>query len=186
MKKISLCIALACLSACGSSYRNADVPITAKQDFDATRYLGTWYEIARYPVRFQEGCTATTATYGLVDDDTISVINRCRENTPDGPEKSIEGNADIVGPGQLSVKFGAVPLVRAPYYVLWTDDAYETAVVGVPSGRAGWILARAPQISPETRTEAEAVLLAAGYDLSQLIETEQPAPEPVSGTDSSK
>ncbi len=174
MRKIALISLLILLSACGSSYRDEAVPIAAQADFEAERYLGLWYEIARYPVSFQEGCTATTAEYGALDANTISVLNTCREGAPDGPVDQIAGQAEIVGPGKLEVKFEGVPFVRGDYWVLWVDETYETAVVGVPSGSAGWILARGPEISPSRRAEAEAVLQANGYDVTQLIEVAQP------------
>jgi apolipoprotein D and lipocalin family protein len=163
-------LALAMLSACGTVYRDTGQPIVAQAAFDATRYLGTWYEIARYPVSFQRGCTATTATYGAIDAGTISVLNRCHDGAPDGPLKEIAGTADIVGPGRLAVQFSSVPFVRAPYWVLWVDEDYQTAVVGVPNGRAGWILAREPRISSARRAQAEAVLRANGYDPGALID----------------
>ncbi len=170
MRLVLAFLALALMTACGTVYRDTATPIAAQADFDPTRYLGTWYEIARYPVRFQEGCTATTATYGLIDDDTVSVLNRCRDGSPQGHERQISGRAAIEGPGQLRVSFSSVPFVRAPYWVLWVDTDYQTAVVGVPSGKAGWILARTPQISDATRTEAEAILTANGYDPAALID----------------
>ncbi len=140
--------------------------MVAKSDFDPQRYVGVWYEIARYPVSFQEGCTATTAEYGLLDSDTVSVLNMCRTGAPNGPVQQISGRADIVGPGQLKVRFDNVPFVRGDYVVLWVDDGYQTAVVGTPSGKAGWILARMPTISPQVRQDAEAVLEMNGYDPS--------------------
>ena len=170
---IALC-ALVLLTACGTQYRDTTAPMTAQADFEAARYLGTWYEIARYPVPFQEGCTATTATYQAVDDHTISVVNQCRQGDPDGPLDQIKGSARIVAPGQLKVRFNSVPFLRAPYWVLWVDQDYQTAVVGVPNGRAGWILARSPEIDAETRAKANDVLRENGYDPTALIETVQP------------
>jgi apolipoprotein D and lipocalin family protein len=158
------------LTACGTAYRNTDVPMVAQADFEPEDYLGTWYEIARYPVPFQRGCTATQATYAPLAPGRISVLNTCRDGSPDGPLKQIEGTADIVGPGQLKVQFPSVPFVRSDYWVLWVDETYQTALVGVPNGRAGWILARTPEISPEARAQAEAVLRANGNDPTQLIE----------------
>lgn len=143
-------------------------------NFDATRYVGLWYEIARFPVSFQQGCTATTAEYASLGSNTISVLNTCRKGEPDGPAKQIAGAAEVVGPGQLKVSFDRVPFVRGDYWVLWVDDDYTTAVVGVPSGGAGWILARTPEISQTRRAEAEAVLRANGYNTSQLIDVLQP------------
>lgn len=170
MLKFFALATLILLTACGSVYRDTRVSMSAQADFEATKYLGVWYEIARFPVPFQEGCTATTATYGAMDEDTISVLNKCRKDTPSGPLRQIEGTADIVGPGKLKVQFASVPFIRADYWVLWVDEAYETAVVGVPNGRAGWILARNPQITAERRDRAEQILRANGYDTTNLID----------------
>lgn len=158
------------VAACsGSVYRDASVAMAPQSDFDAERYLGLWYEIARFPVPFQKGCTATTAEYRSIDQTTVSVVNSCRQDSPDGPLRRIEGAADIVGPGALKVRFGSVPFIAADYWVLGVDEDYQVAVVGVPSGRAGWILARTPSIMAEDRVQAEAILVANGYDPAQLI-----------------
>lgn len=168
-----LLLALVLLAACGTAYRDRDIAMSTEQDFDVSRYLGTWYEIARFPVPFQTGCTATKATYGALDEDSITVLNQCHKGTTDGPLRQIAGTADVVGPGRLKVQFASVPFIRADYWVLWVDDGYNTAVVGVPNGRAGWILARTPQITPHKRAEAENRLRAAGYDVGALIDTPQ-------------
>lgn len=165
---------LLALAGCGQIYRDADVNMTAKQDFDALRYLGTWYEIARYPVPFQSGCVATTAKYEPINSSTVGVINTCREDALNGKVKQIEGRADIVSPGKLKVSFDGVPFVKGDYWVLWTDKSYTTAVVGVPSGKAGWILSRTPKIGPESRADAERVLRENGYDLQGLEDVPQP------------
>ena len=143
-----LCLLVCVLLAGCATYRDRDVPIAAQADFQPARYLGLWFEIARYPVRFEEGCTATTAEYGRIDATTISVVNTCRQGSPDGPAERISGSARVVGPGRLKVSFDSVPFVSADYWVLWVDEDYRTAVVGVPSGRAGWILARTPGSAP--------------------------------------
>ncbi len=44
--------------------------------FDADKYLGTWYEIARFDFKFEKGLSKTTANYSLNDDGSIHVINR--------------------------------------------------------------------------------------------------------------
>jgi apolipoprotein D and lipocalin family protein len=158
------------LTGCvGQSWRDPDIPIAAQADVDFTRYTGLWYEIARYPVRFQRGCTGTKASYGALPEDRISVVNTCFRDGPDGPLSRIEGSANIVGPGKLRVRFSGIPFVAAPYWVLWVDDSYETAVVGVPSGQSGWILARTPEIPDARMKRAQAVLRANGYDPSAMI-----------------
>jgi len=86
------------------SYRDLDVTIASMALFEPERYLGTWYEVARYPVVFERGCVGVTAEYQKIDDDTISVFNTCRDL--DGNVASeILGSADIVGPGRLKVSF---------------------------------------------------------------------------------
>ena len=168
MHRLAVLLSLALLTACGTVYRDTDQPIASVSQLDTAQYLGLWYEIARFPVFFEDGCTGVTAEYGAIDASTVSVKNTCREGTPDGPVNQIEGEATIVAPGQLKVRFSNVPFVAGDYWVLWVDDSYETAVVGVPSGKAGWILARTPQITAEKRAQAEGVFTANGYDVDQL------------------
>lgn len=158
------------LLSCGTQYRDRDALITAQADVEISRYLGTWYEIARFPVPFQRGCVATTARYEALGEAVVSVTNRCRQGDVDGPVRQIKGSAEVVAPGKLQVQFTRIPFVKAPYWILWVDDTYTTAVVGVPNGRAGWILARAPVIDAARRAQAEGVLRRNGYDTSALID----------------
>ncbi len=75
---------------------------------ELARYMGTWFEIASFPQRFQRGCTATTATYTLRDDGHVEVVNRCRKGSPDGPEKVAIGRARVADPStnaKLEVSF---------------------------------------------------------------------------------
>jgi apolipoprotein D and lipocalin family protein len=147
--------------------------MTSMAVFDPARYAGEWYEIASYQVPFQQGCTNTRAVYTAQDDGTFEVLNRC---TKDGRETQIGGAAWVVGPGRLKVQLDGVP-VAADYWVLWVDEGYRTAVVGTPSGRAGWILNREPQIPPDRLAAARSVLEFNGYDLAPLTETLQESAE---------
>ena len=146
------------------SYRDRSVAMTSMAVFDPSRYTGVWYEVARFPVTFQQGCTDTQAIYGTRSEGVLSVRNVC---TRDGELASIEGTATISGPGRLKVRLGGMPFA-ADYWVLWVDQDYRTAVVGVPSGRAGWILNRDPVIPEDRYRAALSVLEFNGYDLSRL------------------
>lgn len=149
-------------------YRDTDVPIASKALFEPEKYLGTWYEIARFPVPFEAGCVGVTAQYGALPDGQISVLNTCR--TLDGEVRStISGTAEVVGPGRLAVSFPSVPFGAADYWVLWTDEGYLTAVLGAPDGRSGWILNREPVIPYDRLTAAREVLDFNGYDVSRLL-----------------
>jgi len=152
-----------------SVYRDTDVPISSKAVFEPDRYLGVWYEVARYPVPFQAGCVGVTAEYGLRDDGLLSVRNICRDAAGQVTSQ-ITGTAEITGPGRLKVRFPSVPFVAADYWVLWTDEDYRTAVVGAPDGRSGWILNRTPDIRADRLEAAHDVLQFNGYDLDRLKE----------------
>ncbi|MEM9797976.1 MAG: lipocalin family protein [Pseudomonadota bacterium] len=167
-------LALPLLTACSTavvapllpSYRDADVPIASKADFDPVRYAGRWYEVARFPVPFQQGCAGAIADYGPPRGDLLAIRNTCLDE--DGqPIRDIEGTARIDGPGRLQVVFDGIPFV-APYWVLWVDSGYRTAVVGQPDGRAGWILNRDPDIPPDRLQAALDVLDFNGYRTEEL------------------
>ncbi len=162
---------LACLllAACGSTYRDTSAPITSMAVFDPERYAGLWYEVASFPTPFQSGCTNTQADYGLTGNGTLSVRNSCFR---DGALSVIEGSATVTGPGRLKVRLDGVPFA-ADYWVLWVDEGYRTAVVGTPSGRAGWVLNRDPKIPADRLAAAEEVLRFNGYDVSELRRTTQ-------------
>lgn len=157
------------LAACGSTYRNTDVGMTSMAVFDPGQYEGLWYEVASFPTPFQRGCTNTQADYTLEEDGTLSVQNACFR---DGALSVIEGSATVAGPGRLKVRLDGVPFA-ADYWVLWVDEGYRTAVVGTPSGRAGWILNRTPSIPADRLAAAEEVLRFNGYDVSELRRTTQ-------------
>lgn len=164
-------LALLALAGCApfSSYRDRTVDMTSMAVFDPARYAGLWYEIASFPVPFQAGCADTRAIYDLGTNGVFSVRNVCIR---DGDLSAIAGTATIAGPGRLKIRLEGVP-VAADYWVLWVDEGYRTAVVGVPSGRAGWILNREPEIPEDRLRAALTVLEFNGYDVSRLQMTAQ-------------
>ncbi|MBL4629388.1 MAG: lipocalin family protein [Roseicyclus sp.] len=156
------------LASCGvelPSYRDQNVTIASSANFDASRYLGRWYEIARYPNSFQANCAGAIAEFSAGESE-ILVRNICLDEagTPLG---EIAGTATDQGLGRLSVQLDGVRSTE-PYWVLWVDEGYRTAVVGSPNGQVGWILNRDPEIPEDRLTAAREVLDFNGYDLSQL------------------
>jgi len=159
------------LAGCAS--RHAPLPTVDHVDLD--RYLGTWYEIARYPAPFQEGCVATSATYSPRDGGGIRVLNRCLVETLDGKLREAEGRARIVDTqtnAKLKVTF-FWPFY-GDYWVLGLGEAYDWALIGEPSRRYLWILSRTRQMDPGTYAEIIGKLPALGYDAERLLNTPQP------------
>lgn len=165
---VILLVALA-LPASAAQYRDTSVPMAVEGALDLNRYLGKWYEIARFPNRFERGCVGVTAEYSMRSDGDVRVVNTCREGTLDGKVTVADGSARVEAPGRLSVTFVPwLPFARGDYWVLHVAPDYSMAVVGNPKGTTGWILARTPQISAKQRALAESILSINGYDISKL------------------
>lgn len=142
---------------------------------DLSRYVGTWYEIAAYPQRFQKGCTGTTASYSLRDDGQIKVINRCRKGSLQGEEDSAAGRArvkDTKTNAKLEVSF-FWPFWGA-YWIIDLGKAYDYAVVGHPSRDYLWILGRESTMDATIYASILERLRSKGYELDRLTKTIQP------------
>lgn len=151
-------------------------PLETVAYVELSRYLGTWYEIAKFPQNFQRGCTATTATYTLRADGEIDVLNRCREGAIDGPEKSALGRARVVDRStnaKLEVSFFRP--FWGDYWIIDLSDDYSYAVVGHPGRDYLWILARTPTMPEATYQSVVTRLQAQGHETSRLVRTLQVA-----------
>jgi apolipoprotein D and lipocalin family protein len=162
-----------------SAQSPAGPPATvAKVDLD--RYAGRWFEIARFPNRFQKKCAGdVTAEYVRRPDGRIDVINRCR--LADGTIDEAQGIARVAtddgSNAKLKVRFAPAWLSFLPvwgdYWVLELADDYSYAVVGDSGRNYLWVLARSPRISDELFTDLAARVAAKGFDVSRLERTPQ-------------
>lgn len=150
--------------------RTAAPPPSVVSRVDLARYAGTWFEIAKYPNRFQRGCDGASATYALRPDGRIDVVNRCVEEGPEGMEKSVRGVAKVVDPStgaKLSVTF-FWPF-SGDYWILALGEGYEYAVVGSPDRKYLWILARSPAMAGETYARILDEVRRQGFDPARLV-----------------
>jgi apolipoprotein D and lipocalin family protein len=152
-----------------ASDKEDERPVTTVSRVDLKRYVGLWYEIAKIPNRFQKQCArGTTAEYTLREDGRISVVNRCFKE--DGVLDEAEGVAKIVdatNSTKLKVSFVSFAGWRpfwGDYWVIGLDDAYEWAIVGSPSRKYGWVLARNPELDEDTMEEIFAIIERNGYE----------------------
>lgn len=155
-------------------------PLTTIPSLDLKRYMGSWYEIAKFPNTFQENCAGfTTATYSLREDGRVDVLNRCRRT--DGSIDVAEGVArQPGGPGspKLEVRFAPaalawLPMVWGDYRVIDLDADYQLAAVSEPEREYLWILSRTPQVDPAAYDALLDRLRAKGLDMSRLVKTKQ-------------
>jgi lipocalin len=142
------------------------------KELDLNRYLGTWYEIARFDHRFERGLVGVTATYSLRDDGKIKVLNQGQKNSLDGELSVAEGKAKLTGdPGKLKVSFFWI--FYADYFVLELDNDYQWALIGSRSDKYLWILSRTPQLEDNVKNLILHKAAKRGYDTSKLIWVEQ-------------
>ena len=147
-------------------------PLQTVSHVDLSRYMGRWYEIASFPQWFQKGCVATTATYTLREDGDVTVLNECRDKTPDGKERNARGKAWVVDSksnARLKVRF-FWPF-SGDYWIIDLSKDYEYAVVGHPNRKYLWILSRSPQMDPVLYEEILERLKKQHYDVTRLVKT---------------
>jgi len=132
---------------------------------DWNRYIGTWYEIARLPTPFENGCRNATAQYSLNNDNNVSIVNKCEI---DGKIIEARGVGKIISGNSLSVKFDNTPAGQN-YIVLFVDPDYQTALVGSNNKNYLWILARSQTINQRTLQKLLQLAQRLGYDTNKLI-----------------
>ncbi|XP_034412135.1 apolipoprotein Da, duplicate 2 [Cyclopterus lumpus] len=169
---------LSVLAASAQVLKFAKCPKPAVQaNFDASKYLGKWYEIMKLPTSFQKG-ECSIATYSLKSHGVIGVLNS--ELLDNGTVNSIVGSAKVKDPSEpakLEVSFfeGSPP---GPYWVLSTDYkghslVYGCVDYGLFSIELSWILSREPTLSEETVEELHSILSSIGIDVNKMVPTNQ-------------
>jgi len=152
-------------------------PVRTVPFVDLDRYAGDWFEIARFPNRFQRRCVGDVrASYTRRPDGRLDVVNRCR--IADGQTEA-RGVARIVDEqtfARLKVRFAPawlsfLPLVWGDYWIIGLAPDYSWAVVGEPGRDYLWILARAPRLDEESIAATRAAARASGYDVERLVQT---------------
>jgi apolipoprotein D and lipocalin family protein len=169
-KSLSLVLIAGLLAACSPSgpVGNMSVPQPVKP-VELNRYLGRWFEQARYENRFETDCEGVTADYSLRDDGMIKVINTCRQGGINGSVKSVEGRAKIVpSSGNAKLKVSFFGPFFGNYWVLDRAPDYTWSIVGEPSGRYLWILTRTANPSQRTREMLARKAKSLGYDVSLI------------------
>lgn len=144
--------------------------------FNADRYLGKWFEVARLDHSFELGLSKVSASYSLRDDGGIKVINRGYDAQKQ-QWKEAEGKAYFVSGkelGYLKVSFFG-PFYGAYVVVELDHEGYQYSLVSGPDKSYLWILSRTPQMAPEVQKRLVEKAAALGYDTGKLIFVEQDA-----------
>ncbi len=166
-----LAVTVACVGLAAASASTP--PLNTVAHVDLARYSGKWYEIARYPNRFERKCDRdVTAEYAPKPNGDISVTNTCTEK--DGKTTASHGTAVVTDPAsnaRLKVTF-FWPFY-GKYWIIDLDPQYRFAVVGEPDRDYLWILSRTPSLDRSTYDEILLRIADHGYDTSKLVTTTQ-------------
>jgi len=165
-KALILSMALVLCAACTTT---TTVDNSTIKELDLNRYLGGWYEIARFDHRFERGLEECKALYSLNEDGTIKVLNTGVKN---GQPKVAEGKAKTTdNPACLRVSFFGP--FYSDYRVMMIDPDYQYVLVGGKNDKYLWILSRLPQLDESTKEALLAEATRRGYDVSKLIWVKQ-------------
>ena len=155
-------------------------PVNTIATLDVPRYMGTWYEIAKFPNRFQAKCVANTrARYLAQTDGSVQVLNSCV--TADGSTIDALGLAKQVGTvtsPKLQVRFAPVwlswlPMVWGDYWVIDLDADYQLAAVSDSKREYLWVLSRTPQVNDKAYGALMTRLKAQHFEVEKLERTTQ-------------
>jgi apolipoprotein D and lipocalin family protein len=160
--------------------QQGDQSVKTIASLDVPRYLGTWYEIAKFPNWFQKKCVSNTkAVYAAKPDGNLRVLNSCKTAT--GETSEAEGVARQIGAKdspKLEVRFAPewlsfLPMVWGDYWVIDLDSEYQVAVVSDPRREYLWVLSRTPQLAPKVYADVLQRLKQQQFDIQKLELTSQ-------------
>lgn len=160
---------LLCLVA--GSCKGQEIDNSTVKSLDLNRYLGDWYEIARFDHSFERGISHARASYSLNDDGTIRVRNT---GIKEGKHKMSTGKAKLTDTvGRLRVSFFGP--FYSDYRVMMLSEDYDYALVGSGSSKYLWILSRNPVVPGDVLEKILSTATNRGYDINQLIWVEHSA-----------
>lgn len=163
MKRINFIAIFACLFTSCSTLQKVNNETV--ESFDLNRYLGTWYEIARFDHIFECGMDHNKAVYTQCKDGIVNVKNSGVKN---GEIKEITGIAKTTKtPALLRVSF--FKPFYADYRVMYIDKDYQYALVGCGNENYLWILSRTPHLDNEAKNILLTEATRRGYDVSKFI-----------------
>lgn len=147
---------------------------------DLQRYAGKWYEIARYPNKFQRKCAGnTTTTYSTKSDGSLAVFNQCIMK--DGTIGKANGDAKIADTAtKAKFEMSFAPKFKSflssdwdDYWVVDLDQNYQYAAVADPKRENLWILSRTPEMNDALYQNVLRRVERLGFNPGKLMKTPQ-------------
>ena len=150
------------------------VELKTVEHVDVARYMGTWFEIAKFPQRFERGLVGVTANYTLLPNGKVRVLNKGYKENFNGELKTAEGKAWIVDKAtNAKLKVSFFWPFAGNYWILELGKDYEYVVVGDESRKYLWILSRTPQMDEAFYEGLVKRVQDKGFDTSKLEKNPQ-------------
>ncbi len=147
--------------------------VKSVSDFDSEKFLGEWYEIARYDFRFEKNMSHVKAKYSMNENGTLRIENSGFDYIA-GKQKTRIGKAKFAGEkneGKLKVSFFG-PFYSG-YNIIALDKNYSHALIAGDDLSLLWILSRTPEIPDDVKENYLNIARQIGYDVDKLVWTIQ-------------
>jgi len=149
----------------------AGIPKNAKpvENFEAKRYLGAWYEMARLDYKFERNMDNVVAQYSMKDNGEIKVFNS-GYNTKKEKWTSAKGSAKFTENEKIAaLKVSFFKPFYGGYNVIAIDPNYKYALVAGSNLKYLWLLSREKTMPEEIKQQYLKLAKEVGYDTSNLI-----------------
>lgn len=171
LQKVAIPVSLGILGLFIFSSCSVGIPkgATAVKNFNSNKYLGKWYEIARFDYKFEKNMDNVTATYSLNPDETIKVQNRGYNYVKKEWKESVGEARFVNDKSEARLKVSFFKPIWAGYNVIDIDENYQYALVVGNSTKYIWILSRTTQIPESYKQRFIEKARKLGYNTDNLI-----------------
>lgn len=139
------------------------------KNFDLSRYLGEWYEVARIDNRFEKGLTQVSANYSLREDGGVKVVNKGWSATKKDWKESIGKAYFVESPQTGALKVSFFGPFYGGYNIIKLDDDYQYSLVVGPDKNYLWVLSRTPTMPAELLNQYLQFASELGFERQRIL-----------------
>ena len=113
---------------------------------DLEKFMGDWYVIANIPTFIEKGAVNAIESYQLDSKGRVKTTFTFRKNSIDGPKKTYNPIGFIYNK-ETNAEWRMQFLwpFKSPFLIIDLDEKYSYTVIGIPSRKYVWIMARGLQ-----------------------------------------
>jgi apolipoprotein D and lipocalin family protein len=176
-RSLAVFLAMVGLTGCATQKSpTMKTPLPLASNVDIPRFMGDWYVIANIPTFIEKGAHDAVESYAMRPDGRIATTFTFRKGSFTGPVKTYHPIGTIHDPvTRAEWRMQFVWPFQAAYLITYLDDAHTVTIIGVPSRKYAWVMARTPQIPDAQYANLVQRMADMGYDVSRLQKVPQSA-----------